>query len=250
MNKFSKLLAQVTLVFKLDKEFGQECDWPWTPSGNSYTFYAENRSFSCGCAAETHCILRHFKPRDVIEIGSGNSSLVIAKTLSINAQDSAGGVEYIIVDAYPQPMIETGLLALTELVRERVELLDGTLFDRLSYDGVMFIDSGHVVRTGDEVDHLILGVFPSLAPSVIVHLHDIGLRYDHPKVYAANPKFRVFRREAYLLQALRCFNNQFEILLAMHYLISEHQEIFRVAFPFCDPVKHGAISGRFRMQRK
>jgi len=51
--------AQVAFLLKLGKEFGRECDWPLNPSGDPYMFYTENSSFSYGCAAVTHSILRH-----------------------------------------------------------------------------------------------------------------------------------------------------------------------------------------------
>jgi hypothetical protein len=242
--------TQMDFLLKLGEEFGQECDWPPNPSDDSHKFYTENQSFSFGCAAGAHCILRHFKPRHVIEVGSGNSSLVIAGALSLNAQDAEEEAEYIIVDPYPQSMIEDGLLALTHLVKKRVELLDVSFFDGLGNNDVLFIDSGHVVRIGGDVNYLILDVLPRLASGVIVHFHDIGLPYEYPKVYATNPKFRMFWTEAYLLQAFLCLNNQFEILLAMNYLMTEHQEVFRSAFPFYDSYKHRAISGSFWIQRK
>jgi hypothetical protein len=242
--------AQVAFLLKLGEEFGRECDWPPNSSGDPHEFYTENQSFSYGCAAGTHCILRHFKPHHVIEVGSGNSSLVIARALALNAQDASGGAEYIIVDPYPQSMIEGGLPALTRLVKERVELLDVSFFDRLGNNDILFIDSGHVVRIGGDVNYLILDVLPRLASGVIVHFHDIGLPYEYPKVYATNPKFRMFWTEAYLLEAFLCLNNQFEILLAMNYLMTEHQEVFRAAFPFYDPHKHRAVSGSFWIHRK
>ena len=237
---------QVAFLLKLGKEFGRECDWPPNPSSDPYKFYTENYSFSFGCAAATHCILRHFKPHRLIEVGSGNSSLVISQALSLNAPES----EYIVVDPYPRSMIENGLPALTRLVKERVELLDVNFFAQLAKDDVLFIDSGHVVRIGGDVNYLILEVLPRLAPGVIVHFHDIGLPYEYPKVYATNPKFRVLWTEAYLLQAFLCFNSEFEILLAMNYLMSERQEVFRGAFPLYDPVKHRAMSGSFWIHRK
>jgi hypothetical protein len=238
--------AQVALLLKLGQEFGDECDWSPNSSGDSYKFYTENCSFSFGCAAATHCILRHFKPHRLIEVGSGNSSLVISNALSLNTQKS----EYIIVDPYPRSIIEDGLPALTQLVKERVELLNVNFFDQLGKDDVLFIDSGHVVRIGGDVNYLILDVLPRLAPGVIVHFHDIGLLYDYPKVYATNPQFRVFWTEAYLLQAFLCYNSEFEILLAMNYLMLEHREVFRTAFPYFDPLKHRAVSGSFWIRRK
>jgi hypothetical protein len=186
----------------------------------------------------------------VIEIGSGNSSLVINAALLRNAEDSAsGGAEYTIVDPYPRPILEKGLPGLTRLVKQRVELLDVDFFERLGENDVLFIDSGHTVRIGSDVNYLILDVLPRLASGVIVHFHDINLPREYPKVYATNPRFRMFWTEAYLLQAFLCFNSQFEILLAMSYLTTERKEELLAAFPLYDPSKHLLTSGSFWIRR-
>ena len=99
--------AQVAFLNELGQKFGHECDWPPNPTGDPGQFYTENTNFSYGCAASTHCILRYFKPRHVIEIGSGNSSLVIAAALFLNDKDSAAA-EYTIIDPYPRPIIDRG----------------------------------------------------------------------------------------------------------------------------------------------
>lgn len=243
--------AQVALLKELGHRFGHECDWPPNSKGANNQFYTENGTFSYGCAASTHCILRDFKPRRVVEVGSGNSSLVIASALRMNANNSAAGYpEYSIVDPYPGKSIQKGLPGLTRLINQRVELLDVNLFEQLGENDVLFIDSGHTVRIGGDVNFLILDVLPLLAPGVIVHFHDIGLPYEYPKVYATNPHFRVFWTEAYLLQAFLCFNSQFDILLAMSYLMTERKEEFRAAFPPYDPAQHVAISGSFWILRK
>ena len=242
--------TQIEFLLKLGQAFGSECNWPPNPTKDPYQFYTENGSFSFGCAASCHCIVRYFKPRHVIEIGSGNSSLVISKALSLNQKDSGEEGEYIVVDPYPRRMIEDGLVGLTQLVKERVELLSTDFFGRLGKNDVLFIDSGHTVRIGGDVNDLILDILPRLAPGVIVHFHDIGLPYEYPKVYATNPRFRVFWTEAYLLQAFLCYNNEFEILLALNYLTTEHTGSFRSAFPFYHPQSHGAKSGSFWIRRK
>jgi hypothetical protein len=242
--------SQIEFLLKLGQHFGSECHWPSGPQPDSDQFYTENGTFSYGCAAISHCILRHFKPHHVIEIGAGNSSLVLSKALCMNAKESKEKIEYIAVDPYPGSIVENGLPGLTEIIREPVERLPTNFFDRLGRNDVLFIDSGHTVRIGGDVNFLILDVLPRLAPGVIVHFHDIGLPYEYPKVYSTNPKFRVFWTEAYLLQAFLCFNSQFEVLLAMSYLMTEHLDAFREVFPLYDPLRHRAASGSFWIRRK
>jgi hypothetical protein len=242
--------VQVAFLKEMGRQFGHECDWPTHPTGDRLQFYTDNVSFSYGCAAGTHCILRHFRPRRVVEIGSGNSSLVIAEALQMNgAEAPEGAAEYTIVDPYPSEQIRQGLPGVTRLVDERVELLDVSFFEELAANDVLFIDSGHTVRIGSDVNYLILDVLPRLAPGVIIHFHDIPLPAEYPRIYATNPRFRVFWTEAYLLQAFLCHNSRFEILLAMAYLTAHRNGDLLAAFPLYDPAEHRATSGSFWIRR-
>lgn len=241
---------QVKLLSELGEKFGNECNWPGKPiDSDSCEFYTENTSFSFGCAAGLHSILRFYKPHRVIEIGSGFSSLIISSTLAINRSEGDPG-NYIVIDPYPALITENCLPELTQVVKERVELTDLTLFAQLQENDVLFIDSGHTVRTGGDVNYLYLDVLPRLAPGVIVHIHDICLPYDYPRIYFTNPQFRVFWTEAYLLQAFLTYNSQFEILLAMNYLMIDKTEEFKHAFKHYDPEIHKLISGSFWIRRK
>ena len=243
--------TQVDFLAKLGREFGSECDWLPNPTRKNDQFYTENGSFSYGCAAGAHCIIRHFKPGRVIEIGSGNSSLVIANALALNAEKAGKEkAEYIIVDPFPGRVVDNGFPDITKLMKCSVESLDVSFFDQLTKNDVLFIDSGHTVRIGGDVNYLVLDVLPRLAPGVIVHFHDIGLPNEYAKKYATNPRFRVFWTEAYLLQAFLCFNREFEILMAMEYLMTEQNETFRKAFLHFDPSKHVSLSGSFWIRRK
>ncbi|CAH2790534.1 MAG: hypothetical protein CPDRYMAC_2696 [uncultured Paraburkholderia sp.] len=53
-------------------------------------FYFENVMFSCGDATSLYCMIRHLRPRRIVEIGSGFSSAVSLDTndLFFDRQDS------------------------------------------------------------------------------------------------------------------------------------------------------------------
>ena len=243
---------QAANLAELSQQFGHECSWPAASTGNPHQFFTENGCFCFGCAAGTHCILRHYQPRRVIEIGSGNSSMVIDAALALSEKDLAapGACEYIIIDPYPSPVVRNGLPRVTQLLEQRVELLAPEFFLQLKENDVLFIDSGHVVRIGGDVNYLILDVLPSLAPGVVIHFHDIPMPYDYSSVYFTNPGFRVFWTESYLLQAFLSCNNQFEILFSMNSLMRERKDDFIAAFPHYDPGKHLTNSGSFWIRRK
>ncbi len=243
------LEGQLKFLKKIGSEYGGECRWPPEPTKNSLQFYAENGSFSYGCAAGTHCIIRHFRPKRVIEIGSGNSSLIISAALSVNAKSSPRA-DYTIIDPYPGEIVEKSLPFLTRLTKQRVQTLKPGFFDCLKENDILFIDSGHTVRIGGDVNYLILDVLPRLAKGVLIHFHDIPLPFEYPKAYATNPRFRMFWTEAYLLQAFLSFNDQFEVLMAMNNLMTEHIDAFSIAFPAYDPKKYPSVSGSFWIRRK
>lgn len=241
---------QVRYLLELGRQFGGECDWPPEPTTDPTEFHTENMSFSFGCAAAAHCILRDRKPKRLIEIGSGMSSIVLSAALKLNEADGAPPADYTVIDPYPSPRLGTLPGTQPNVLAQRVEVVDIGLFDQLERGDILFIDSGHTVRIGGDVNFLFLDVLPRLKPGVIIHIHDIGLPNEYPKVYATNPSFRVFWTEAYLLQAFLAFNSEFEVLLAMAYLTQEHGDAFGRAFPLYDPVRHKAISGSFWIARR
>lgn len=241
---------QVTFLGELGVRFGMECQWPLLPVGGSNDFYLNNPCFSYGCAASTHCMIRHAKPSTVVEIGSGMSSRVIAKALAMNRAETAREGEHIVVDPYPDELVKRGSLGVKELIERKVETLDIAFWRRLRSNDILFIDSGHCVRIGGDVNYLFLDVIPRLAPGVIVHIHDIALPREYPRAYAISETFRQFWTEQYLLQSFLCFNNEFEILLAMNYLMMDHPDLFRKTFPFYDPEIHHLVSASFWMKRK
>jgi hypothetical protein len=240
---------QLEFLHSLGTQYGNECNWPPNSTGNPLEFFTENNSFSFGCAASLHSILRYYKSRRAFEIGSGNSSLIFSEALRRNLADGYP-CEYTIIDPYPAPIVKNGLPFLTRVIPERVELTDLALFESLTEGDVLFIDSGHTVRTGGDVNFLFLDVLPRLAPGVVVHIHDINLPYEYPEAYFTNPSFRMFWTEAYLLQAFLAFNSEFGILLAMNYLMIDKRDEFCHAFPHYHPNIHKAISGSFWIRRK
>jgi methyltransferase family protein len=242
--------AQEELLQRLGAKYGDECDWGPDPTDDPQEFYTENNSFSFGCAASTHLMLRHFKPKRLMEIGSGFSSRVMSQAMIMNQQETGELGQYLIVDPYPGDVVKQGLPGVSEVVTERVELMPLSFFESLSDGDILFIDSGHCVRIGGDVNFLFLEVLPRLAPGVLVHVHDIPMPYEYTQALSTNPSFRMFWTESYLLQAFLCFNNEFEVLLAVNYLMFECGPSFAKVFPHYDPEIHKNLSGSFWIRRK
>lgn len=241
--------AQMTLLARLGKNYGIECKWPLNPTKDVADFYIDNPSFSYGYAAILHSIIREFKPDRIIEIGSGNSSKIIAKAISLNEKQLAKKCEYTVIDPYPLDHIKNKKIKIDHLDKNNVEETDPGFFDRLGKNDVLFIDSSHMVKIGNDVNYLFLEVLPRLKPGVIVHIHDINLPYEYQRVYAESETFRQFWTEQYLLQALLSGSRDFEVMLGLYYLMTDHSDQFKSAFPHYDPKRHRLISGGFWIRR-
>jgi hypothetical protein len=220
---------QLDLLATLGEQFGDECRWPAHGDRNQAPFFSENGSFGYACASTTYSIMRHRKPRRVVEVGSGMSTRVIAQALVTNRGDGVDAT-YRVVDPYPSEVVAS-LDGVSELSATRVEEEPLSTFEALEAGDVLFIDSGHTVRIGGDVNYLFLDVLPRLNPGVMVHIHDIPLPAEYPETYARNPSFRVYWTEAYLLQAFLAFNTAFEVRLAMTWMHMTQPGQFEAAFP-------------------
>lgn len=240
--------GQLALLEELGRGFSKECSWSLT-SERPTDFVLQNSTFSYGCAASTHCMIRHFRPVTVIEIGSGLSSRVISQSLAMNRDDGHSST-YTIVDPYPGEVVRSGGLHVDALLPQRVELLAPEFFNRLAANDILFIDSSHVAKIGSDVNFLFLEVLPRLEAGVIVHIHDISLPYEYSKTYCVSAQLRQFWTEQYLLQAFLCGHRDFEVQLAMNFLMTDHPEHFKQSFPAHDRATSPNNSGSFWLRRK
>ena len=187
-----------------------------------------------------YCMVRHFRPRRIIEVGSGFSSLVLGQAAAKNKTSSL-----ICIDPFPGELLRNGSIpALQSLIETKVQDLDLEFFSQLDPGDILFIDSSHAVKIGGDVNYLFLEVLPRLNPGVIVHVHDIFLPFEYRRHWVLN-EFR-FWTEQYLLQAFLTFNSEFEVLLANYYLSRYYKEHLRAAFPDL----HCWIGGSLWMRRK
>ncbi|KVS42247.1 class I SAM-dependent methyltransferase [Burkholderia ubonensis] len=173
-------------------------------------FYFENPMFSYGDATSLYCMIRHLKPRRIIEIGSGFSSAV---TLDTNDLFFDGKIETTFIE----PNNERLLSLLTErdkttsrIIKEIAQDVDLSVFGALEENDILFIDSSHVSKIGSDVNRIMFDVLPSLAPGVYVHFHDIFLPFEYPPQWIYEGRAW---NEAYMLRAFLQYNNAFEIVL-------------------------------------
>ena len=175
-----------------------------------------NNFFSGFDAAVYYSLIRHLKPRRIIEIGGGYSTRIAAKALSANREGSLTCIE-----PYPEERLSNADLHI-ELITKRVEEIDVDFFSCLETNDILFIDSSHTVKFGSDVCYEFLEILPRLRPGVLVHIHDIFFPHDYPVEWLINRRLAL--NEQYLLEAFLAFSTTFCVELANYWICLDHLE--------------------------
>lgn len=210
---------------------------PLRPGSGVGPYYA-NPSFAAPDSQLYHSLLRHFRPRRVIEVGGGQSTRFAARALEQNGADGFPGA-LLVIEPYEAPELEQlGV----RVLRQRVEEVAADVFAELEEGDVLFIDSSHVVRPGSDVVLLLLEVVPALRPGVLVHVHDVFTPRDYPEEWSRR---RWFWTEQYLVEALLTDSDRLEVLLAVDFLLRAHPQAFAAACPLPLPPGPGPTPSSF-----
>jgi hypothetical protein len=197
---------------------------PTTPPG----FYLINGGYMAVDAHIYYGLIRSLKPRRIIEIGNGNSTFLAAAACKWNQQKDGHETQLVSIDPYPWDIFRRPYPGLMELVIQRIQDVPIDFFGKLEDGDMLFIDSSHVLRGGNDVQFEYLEIIPRLKPGVMIHVHDISLPLPYPKVYYEN---QLYWNEQYLLQAFLAFNSRFEVIWPGNYLMLKYPEQMLAAFP-------------------
>ncbi len=191
-------------------------------------FYLINGSLMAIDAHVYYTFIRHLKPKRVIEIGAGNSTLLAAAACRRNLKEHGKATYLMAIDPFPGSVLREGIPGLSRLVEDKVQNVDLELFASLESNDILFIDSSHVLRSGGDVQLEYCEILPRLAPGVLVHIHDVSLPKPYPRVYFEN---RLYFNEQYMLQAFLCFNSRFEVVWPGNYMLLKYPERVCAVFP-------------------
>ena len=175
--------------------------------------------------------IRHWRPPHIVEVGSGVSTRVALAAIARNGN----GSRITCIEPHPRPWLRS---AAVTLIDRPVQEVPVSLFrEELGPDCLLFIDSSHAVKTGSDVNYLILEVLPALASGVIVHFHDIYFPYDYPRDTLTN--FLGSTQECAMLHAFLIGNARVRILYSLSLLHYDCPEVLQRIFP-----EYRAQSGR------
>ena len=175
-------------------------------------------------------MIHHYRPRRIIEIGSGYSTACMLDTI-----EHLGLAETRLTCIEPNP---TRLLRVmrgddherTELLRTQAQQVPLEVFAKLECHDVLFIDSSHVLKTGSDVHYALFHILPSLAPGVLVHFHDcrFPLEYSDRQIFVKNYSWN----EVYGVRALLMYSTRFRVLFQGSLFAQTYPDLAEISPPF------------------
>jgi hypothetical protein len=221
---------QLALATKLGPRWGATV-------GMARRFTPANSMYGLADAAVYASMLDHLRPRRILEVGSGHSSVLaldVAEALDLD-------LSLTCIEPHPERLL--GQLGSAD--RDRIRLLQQPvqsapleIFDELGPGDICFIDSSHVAKAGSDVNWLFFQVLPRLRTGVAVHVHDIFHPFEYlPDWIETGRSFN----EAYLLRAFLTFNDRYEITLFSSWLWNEHPEVVAEHLPDAAEEQPGSI---------
>jgi len=186
----------------------------------------ENLGLSLVDAFILYAMIREKKPKKMIEIGSGDTTLISLQALEQNAKE---GSDYFFQAVEPYPSEK-----LLSINNDRFQLIPQKIQDipleTIQSVDLLFIDSSHVSKIDSDVNCEILEIIPQLKKGALIHWHDIVIPANYWKDWVDHGN--MFFNESYMVHAFMLFNNSFKILWASRYMKLNHTQTLHQHFPY------------------
>jgi hypothetical protein len=205
--------AVVAQYLKGMDEFADEFNPPVAGDEATCTeFFWGNSKFSHGDAMAYYCLVRWLRPRRIVEIGSGFSTLVADAAIRKN-----GSGEIVCIEPYPPPFLAQ-IKSVSELIAKPIQAITPEAFARLLAPAdILFIDSTHTVKIGSDCLYIYLVLMPSIAQTLTVHSHDIFLPFGMPLEWSRD--LQIHWTEQYLLYAYLLGNRRARVVFGSAYAL-------------------------------
>jgi hypothetical protein len=199
---------------------------PEKSTGKEIEYCYNEGMFKTGDAEYLYNMIRHFKPKKLVEIGSGHSTLLAIKAIEQNRiENKEYSCEHICIEPFENRWLEkTGV----KIMREQVENIKPKFFESLDKNDILFIDSSHMIRPQGDVLYEYQEILPVLKSGVVIHIHDIFSPRDYLEEWMDEHRFW---NEQYLLEAFLCFNKDFRVIGSTNYLMHNYFDAFAEACP-------------------
>jgi Methyltransferase domain len=128
-------------------------------------------------AAVAYALVATSRPRRIVEVGSGHSTRFLARAVT----DRDLGTELLCIDPAPRASLR-GLDV--RWLETTLQQAPASCFAELAAGDLLVVDSSHILMPGTDVDWLLNRILPTIAPGVLVHVHDVFLPDPYPEAWA------------------------------------------------------------------
>lgn len=167
-------------------------------------------------------VIAHLKPKQILEIGSGNSTKVARKAIRENGLST----KITSIDPFPRANIDHLSDTVIRLALEEVTQI-GNLVSTLEAGDILFIDNSHRSLPNSDVTICFLELLPQLKKGVIVHVHDIYIPFEYPQ-YMCD---RLYNEQYFLASMLMNNPDRYKTILPNYY-IYQNTDLQGVLAPF------------------
>ena len=187
-------------------------------------YHYNNTSYAFGDAFVYWGMIAAYKPKRIIEVGSGfTSALALDAIRHFQLETTC-----TFIDPYPDLLFTVAqpIELPHQVIASRVQEVDPTIVEALEPGDILFIDSSHVVKTGSDVHYETTELLPRVAPGVLLHFHDVFDSFEYPAAWVieAGQSWN----ELYFLQMFLMYNNEFRIEYFNDYFVKECEHDLRL----------------------
>jgi len=208
-----------------------------TPESAQDQYYTRNSQFGWLDSRTLFVLLNQIRPKRMIEVGSGFSSLL---TADVNRRFLNNSCSFQCIEPYPREFLTNGVEGMSELIVQKVQEVPLKVFETLNKGDILFVDSSHVCKTGSDVNYLYFDVLPRLKSGVMIHVHDIFLPFEYMKEWVLDEN-RSWN-EQYLLRALLMYSKAFRVFFGCFYAYQKFPELVTQALGLPSGKGFGGVS--------
>ena len=180
---------------------------------SKFGFFINNSFFETGDFDFLYQFIRYSKPKKIIEIGCGYSSIIAYEAIIKNFEYHNNLCKMTCID--PGNIDQIRNLDKVKFINKKIEKIKIDIFKNLNRGDLLIVDSTHMIKPDGDVLKIYNEIIPNLKRGVNVMIHDIFIPYEYPKDWL--DKHILFWNEQYLLQAI-LLNSKYKILAPLYYL--------------------------------
>jgi len=192
-----------------NKQFISETPFREEPDGQNRYYYGIG-PYPVGDAVTLRAVINHYRPRRIVEIGSGSSTACM-----LDSAEHAGLADLQITCIEPYParlrrMLREGDGDRVRLYEQELQGMPLDVFRELEENDILFIDSTHVLKTGSDVHYELFYIIPTLKPGVLVHWHDCRFPFEYSPIQVFQKNYSW--NEAYAVRLLLMDSTRLQIV--------------------------------------